>query len=101
MRRDGEAVGKLQLPCRGVQVEVVGTFSSHIPRHCIENGEATVLSRGGCETISDLALGGDGRTCTCSWLLDFFSNGWVTPLQSLVGSAFQTYLRLDFQPTEV
>jgi len=67
-----------------------------------ENGEVTVLSRGECESISDLVLGGDGgRTCTkmvkssWSWLLDkMFYNGWVTPFQSLVGlKCFPTTLQ--------
>ena len=49
-----------------------------------ENEEVTVLSRGECESISDLVLGGNGRTCTkmvkfpWSWLLDkMLCNGWV------------------------
>jgi len=63
-----EAVRKLLLPCRGVQAEIAGTSSCHIPDTAYENGEVTVFSQGECRSTSDLVLGGREAACEAAGL---------------------------------
>ena len=77
----------------------LGLLAVISPDTAYENGEVTVFSQGQCGSISDLVLGGREAAVgpvrelvksSQPWLLDkMFYNGWVTPFQSLVGSAFQ------------